>query len=73
MRSVQDVKVWNRTDCCGERLSDFYVLVSDTPFASTGLQAALAQAGVGAYRKTGAVGAQTTVSVGRTGRYVRIQ
>ncbi|HYO62995.1 MAG TPA: discoidin domain-containing protein, partial [Pyrinomonadaceae bacterium] len=73
VRSVQDVKLWNRTDCCSERLSDFYVIVSDVPFASTNLTTTLGQTGVSAFRKSGAAGAQTSIAVGRTGRYVRIQ
>ncbi|HYN86149.1 MAG TPA: discoidin domain-containing protein [Pyrinomonadaceae bacterium] len=73
VRPIQNVKLWNRTDCCGERLSDFYVLVSDVPFESQDLAATLAQAGVTAYHTPGAAGPQAAVTVGRTGRYVRIQ
>ena len=36
-RSIDQIFVWNRTDCCAERLVDFYVLVSDQPFVSQGL------------------------------------
>jgi hypothetical protein len=36
------IKIWNRTDCCGDRLSNFYVFVSDHPFASTDQTATLA-------------------------------
>ena len=34
IRDIQTINIWNRTDCCAERLSDFYVFVSDTPFNS---------------------------------------
>ncbi|GIW40887.1 MAG: hypothetical protein KatS3mg076_1464 [Candidatus Binatia bacterium] len=70
---IEWVDVWNRTDCCGERLRDFYVLVSDEPFVGGGLSEVLGQAGVGAYFVAGVGGSPTSVAVGRTGRYVRVQ
>ncbi|MFL6257379.1 MAG: discoidin domain-containing protein, partial [Pyrinomonadaceae bacterium] len=73
VRALDRIEVWNRTDCCAERLTDFYVLVSDTPFTSTDLDMTLGQAGVSAYRTTGQGGRPTTVQVSRTGRYVRVQ
>jgi alpha-L-fucosidase 2 len=27
---LDEIVLWNRTDCCGERLRDVYVLTSDT-------------------------------------------
>ena len=33
--TVSSIVVWNRTDCCSNRLSDYWVFVSNTPFAST--------------------------------------
>jgi hypothetical protein len=73
VQSIRSVDVWNRTDCCGERLADFYVLVSDTPFLSTDLNAARGQAGVSSFSTPGTGGTPTTVNVNRTGRYVRVQ
>lgn len=64
---IEQIKVWNRTDCCGERLSNFYVLVSDQPITSLG------QAGVWNNYVAGQAGWPSTIPVGRTGRYVRIQ
>ena len=29
---IQSVQIWNRTDCCSERLKDYWVFVSDKPF-----------------------------------------
>ncbi|HEX5709518.1 MAG TPA: PQQ-dependent sugar dehydrogenase [Pyrinomonadaceae bacterium] len=72
-RQLDHVKIWNRTDCCGERLSDFHVLVSDAPFASHDLAATLAQPGVSNFHVAGQAARPTQVAVGRTGRYVRIQ
>jgi len=70
---ITDVVLWNRTDCCGSRLADFHVLVSDEPFTSTGLDDTIAQAGVGDFPFTGSAGAETRITIGRTARYVRIQ
>jgi RHS repeat-associated protein len=73
VQPINSVKVWNRADCCTSTTRAFYVLVSDAPFASTNLSATLAQAGVSHYYVAGAAGAPTTLTVGRTGRYVRVQ
>ena len=32
---IGSIKVWNRTDCCQQRLDNFWVFVSDTPFGDT--------------------------------------
>ncbi len=70
---INSIDVWNRTDCCSERLSNFYVLVSDTPFTSTDLNATRNQSGVSAYYVSGTAGSPTSVPVDRSGRYVRVQ
>jgi hypothetical protein len=70
---LSTIKVWNRTDCCSERLADFYVFVSDVPFTSTDLTTTLNQAGISAYYTAGVASAVTTINVNRTGRYVRVQ
>lgn len=31
---IQKINLWNRTDCCSDRLENFYVFVSPTPFTS---------------------------------------
>src|SRR2546430_792372 len=71
--SLQTINVWNRTDCCGDRLSNFHVLVSDNPFASTDLTATLNQSGVSNYYTAGQGGTPTTLNINRTGRYIRVQ
>jgi hypothetical protein len=73
VKDLQTVKLWNRTDCCGDALSNFYVFVSDEPFASTELSATQNQAGVWSSYQSGTVGASTTITVNRTGRYIRVQ
>ncbi len=68
------VELWNRTDCCGSRLSNFYVFVSDAPFAGSTVTGTLAQSGVTAYYWSGAANAVTTTfPLTRSARYVRVQ
>lgn len=64
--AIDRIDIFNRTDCCSERLSQFYVLVSDSPGAQPG------QA-IFEHFESGPVGISTSVSVGASGRYVRIQ
>ena len=39
--AVSSIVIWNRTDCCGSRLGDYWVFVSDTPFLATDTPATL--------------------------------
>ncbi len=71
--NLSSIRLWNRTDCCGSRLRDFHVLVSDTPFASQDLNATLGQPGVSDVHVPGTVGTQTEINLNRSGRFVRIQ
>jgi len=73
VRSIASIQLWNRTDCCSNRLSNFYVFVSDVPFTSTSVSATIAQSGVSNYFTSGEGGYPTTKTIGRTGRYVRVQ
>jgi RHS repeat-associated protein len=72
-QAIGTINVWNRTDCCGSRLSNFYVLVSDNPFQSTDLTTSINQAGVSSYYTAGQGGSPTSIAINRTGRYVRVQ
>ena len=65
--------MWNRTDCCADRLSDYHVLVSDHPFTSDSLAATLAEPGVTAFHEQGTAGRPTSFPMSLTGRYVRVQ
>lgn len=72
--ALDQVNLWNRTDCCPERLSNFYVLVSDNPFiAGDSLDQARNRPGVSSYYFGGIAASPTTIPVGRNGRYVRVQ
>jgi len=72
--SVSSIVVWNRTDCCGFRLSDYWVFVSDTPFSSTDTPSTLQfRAGTWSSHQTAPPNPSTTIAVGTQGRYVRVQ
>jgi hypothetical protein len=72
--AVNSIVIWNRTDCCGSRLGDYWVFVSDTPFLATDTPATLQnRAGTFASHQTTAPNPSTTITVGAQGRYVRVQ
>jgi len=72
--SVSSVAVWNRTDCCGTRLSDYWVFVSNTPFLDTDTVSTLQnRAETFAIHQTTAPGPSTSIPVGTPGQYVRVQ
>jgi|GEM_PF-6399881 len=70
---IKEIKIYNRTDCCGNRLSNFYVFVSDVPFAGTSVAESLTQPGMAAFFQSDQAGSPTTIPIERTGRYVRVQ
>jgi hypothetical protein len=69
---VSGVEISNRTDCCGERLTDFYVIVSPTALPD-GLSQALATPGAKATYFSGTAGATVRPLIYASGRYVRVQ
>lgn len=78
---INRLDIWNRTDCCGDRLQDAIIFISDVPFTSTDLDATLAQVS----SSSGGItqknmnsfpevdGRRRSIAVGRTGRFIRIQ
>lgn len=70
---VTTIKLWNRTDCCTQRLANFYVMVSDTPFNGNDLNTNLAESDVMAIHNQGIAGRETEFTFNRGGRYVRVQ
>ena len=73
--TMSSVVVWNRTDCCGDRLSDYWIFISNTPFASTDTPATLQnRAGTWSSHQTSAPNPSGGVLVsGAHGQYVRVQ
>ncbi|MEX1208150.1 MAG: discoidin domain-containing protein [Acidimicrobiia bacterium] len=73
VQNIDHVVLWNRTDCCSERLQKFHVFVSDTPFEVKDIKNTQTQPGVSDFYHQDAANRKTVVPVNRTGRYVRIQ
>lgn len=72
VQPISSIEIHNRPDSGQDRLSNYYVLVSDVPFASQTLSATLAQSSVARYF-LGTWRWITTIPLHRTGRYIRIQ
>ncbi|MEJ8850277.1 PA14 domain-containing protein [Variovorax rhizosphaerae] len=70
---INTVRLWNRTDCCMDRLANFTLLVSPTPMTGKTLAQLQADATVSKLQVPGASVRLTTLAPGATGRYVRIQ
>lgn len=72
---VNSVVIWNRTDCCSARLTDYWVFISDTPFLSGDTAVNLqTRPGTFGYHQTSAPNPSTSISTsGASGRYVRVQ
>jgi hypothetical protein len=72
--TVSSIVVWNRTDCCSDRLSDYWVFVSDTPFLPTDTPATLQnRPGTFSSHQNTWPNPVTTIAAGAQGRYVRVQ
>ena len=73
IKDITNIKLWNRTDCCSGRLTNFHVFVSDAAFTGTTVAASQSQSGVFDHHNTGTAGTTVDIAVNRTGRYVRVQ
>jgi hypothetical protein len=72
--TISTLNVWNRTDCCSERLDDFWIFVSDTPFdMSLTPDQQAARPGVWSSHQSGSAPVVTTVHPGVPGRYLMVQ
>jgi hypothetical protein len=72
--AVTSIVIWNRTDCCGSRLGDYWVFVSDTPFLPTDTPTTLQnRAATFSSHQTAAPNPSTTIAPFAQGRYVRVQ
>jgi hypothetical protein len=70
--AITNIAIWNRTDCCSERLSDYWVFVSDRPFTATETPSTL-QSSVWSAHYTVAPNPSASIPVNAQGRYVRVQ
>jgi len=70
---IEEIVIYNRTDCCGERLSDFFVFVSDSPFQLSPIDLSGSLQGIWQYHYKEVAPQVLTIPVSHQGRYVRIQ
>ena len=70
---IQSVVLYNRTDCCGNRLRQFYLLVSDTPFGSRSLTELLSDSSIYRTYYSGTAGDTVRFELDTQGQYVRVQ
>jgi hypothetical protein len=72
--NIGSLTIWNRTDCCGDRLSDYWVFVSNTPFTANDIPATLqSRAGIWGAHLISAPNPTSSIAVNAAGRYVRVQ
>jgi YVTN family beta-propeller protein len=72
-KAVHAVRLWNRTDCCDQRLADYHVFVSASPMNGRSLAELLADPAVRRVSVPGISGRLTTLPLAANGRYVRVQ
>ncbi len=67
---ISEIKIWNRTDCCWDRLQNFYVMVSESPITANSTTANQYMPGPLSFNSAG----EASKSLKKTarGRYVRI-
>ncbi len=72
--TVQTLEIWNRTDCCAERLANFYVFVSPADMTGRTLDQLKADASVAKLQVASLNGAaNVSLALASKGRFVRVQ
>ena len=71
--AIDSIQLWNRTDCCADRLSNFYVFVSAANISGRSFSSLVNDSTVWRYQMTGQAPAKLDIPVGVSGRYVRVQ
>jgi len=71
--AIDTVELFNRTDCCGDRLSNVFVFVSEQPMTLRRATDVFQQEGVVPRAVFGQAADHQVVTVGQRGRYVRVQ
>ena len=73
LANIDNIKIFNRTDCCSDRLTNFHIFISETPFTSNTVAGIQSQPGVIDIHNTGQAGLLSDKAINGRGRYVRIQ
>ncbi|WP_010180046.1 galactose-binding domain-containing protein [Aquimarina agarilytica] len=71
--NINQVTIWNRLDCCADRLREYQLFISDQAFSSTDIVTTANQPGVGVFFQSDMALRPTSVGLNRIGRYVRVQ
>jgi hypothetical protein len=72
-RTIETIQLFNRTDCCSNRLSNFYVFVSNSDMTGRSYTNLVRDAAVKKYWVSGQAPASLTLNAATSGRYVRVQ
>ena len=72
--AIAKIVLWNRTDCCGERLGDYWLFISDEPFSPADTPASLRRRPrTWSSHQTDAPRPSESIDAATKGRYVRVQ
>jgi hypothetical protein len=71
--TISSILIWNRTDCCSDRLSDYWVFVSDKPLPTGTPQNLSKMPGIWFSNQKTYPKPSITIPVNAQGRYVRVQ
>ncbi|MDR3733929.1 MAG: GtrA family protein [Acidobacteriaceae bacterium] len=73
-QAIDEIRIWGRTDCCADRLRDYWVFVSEKPFPDDATAASLL-ADPTVFRRpiVNTVTSSTVSAPNLRGRYVRLQ
>lgn len=71
--TIDSLQLWNRTDCCQSRLSNFYVFVSTANQSGRSFNTILNDASVWRFYQAGTAPSTLNIPAGINGRYVRVQ
>jgi len=71
--TLDSIQLWNRTDCCANRLSNFYVFVSNTNMSGRSLSSLVGDTSVWRYYSAGQAPNKLDIPSYISGRYVRVQ
>jgi hypothetical protein len=71
--SINDITLFNRTDCCADRLSNFYVFVSGSDMTGRSFDSLKNDPALWQYYHGGTASASVQIATGQSGRFVRVQ
>ncbi|WP_214317608.1 alpha-L-fucosidase [Nonomuraea sediminis] len=73
-RDLAEMRIYNRTDCCADRLRNYWVMTSEQEIRGQTLDEAKSSPGVTAIRQAATAGTPSAIDLGGVkGRYLRIQ